>query len=47
MKNMLDPIELLGVPSVGPALKSSYHVIGFGENVYNFPFPLVTPLESK
>ena len=47
MKNVLNPIEFKSVSCIGPALKARNHIIVPGQDVNNFTFALVAPLQAK
>ena len=47
VQHVLDPVEFEGMPGIGPALKAGDDIIIAGENVNDFSFSLVSPLEAE
>src|SRR5690606_8485533 len=41
------PVELQGMPGIGPSLKSGDNIVFLGQYINNFSFSFVPPLESK
>jgi hypothetical protein len=46
MKDVLDSVEGEGVSGVGAALEAGYGIVGRCEDVYDFAFAFIAPLEA-
>ncbi|GAB3732516.1 hypothetical protein GCM10027594_14400 [Hymenobacter agri] len=46
VQDVLDAVEIQGVAGVGAALKACDGVVGGRENVYDFAFAFIAPLEA-
>ena len=47
MEDMLDAAKLNGVTGVGAALETGYDIVLWGEDINDFSFALVSPLETQ